>query len=254
MNSRVILFMPVVFMLGCSYFRNRVEPEMLDSGLTLVLPGIEGQSFFNSNIAQGLIDSDVETAVEVHDWTTGWMINFLYHLQAYGRNLKQADILAQKIIDYQDKFPGRPVNLVGHSGGCGIILMALNALPEDRKVSHVILLAPAVSRRFDLSTALSRTENGIWNFHSYGDTVLLILGTTMAGSMDRKFGASAGSIGFIAPKDSSESQEQEYRDKLHQVHYHLGMLKTGYVGGHFGLTNRRFVRKYLSPLLRPESN
>lgn len=239
-------------MFGCSYFRNRVEPERLENGLTLVLPGIEGKSLFNSNIAQGLIDSEVGTAVEVHDWTTGWTINFLYHLQGYRRNLKQADILAEKIIDYQNRYPGRPVNLVGHSGGCGIIFLALEALPDDRMVSKVVLLAPAVSRRFDLSTALSRTEEGIWNFYSYADAFALILGTTVAGTIDRKFGPSAGACGFVIPRDILESEAQRYGEKLHQVPYKIGMLKTGHLGGHFGFTNRRFVRKYLSPILSSE--
>ena len=40
------------------------------SGLVLVLPGIEGRSTLNLDIAQGLVDGGVPLAVEVHDWTT----------------------------------------------------------------------------------------------------------------------------------------------------------------------------------------
>ena len=177
---RSFFLMAVVTIPGCAYFTQQVTPERLDQGFTVVLPGIEGKSVFNSNIAQGLIHGGVKSAVEVHDWTTGHLPLFLVHLRHIERNRDEARKLAQIIVEYQDRYPDRPVYLVGHSGGGGMALLTLEALPPDRKVTGVILLAVAVSRTFDLREALSKTERGIWNFYSPGDLVFLVAGTTLA--------------------------------------------------------------------------
>ena len=44
-------------------------PERLQHGLVLVLPGIEGESCINHNIAHGLADGGVSSAIEIFDWT-----------------------------------------------------------------------------------------------------------------------------------------------------------------------------------------
>src|SRR5713226_2011842 len=71
-------------------------PERLDKGLVLVLPGIEGESFLNHNIARGLADGGIRSAIEIFDWTTGVILFFLYHLRGWRRNVAQADRLAQR--------------------------------------------------------------------------------------------------------------------------------------------------------------
>ncbi|GAB4147468.1 MAG: hypothetical protein Tsb009_20660 [Planctomycetaceae bacterium] len=225
-----------------------MSSERLQQGYVAVLPGIEGASLFNSNVAAGLLDAENEMAVEVHDWTTGFFPAFLVHLQHHSRNREQAEILAEKIIAYQDEHPGRPVYLIGHSGGAGMAILTLEALPADRQVDGVILLAGAISRDYDLSGALSKTRRGIWNFYSPGDWFLLMAGTTLFGTIDRVYAPSAGALGFRIPDNLDEAAARQYA-KLHEVPYRFNMMRSGNLGGHFGPTTRRFARDYLAPIV-----
>ena len=138
--------------------------ERREHGYIIVLPGIEGRSCFNIDLAQGLADGGVQAAIEIYDWTTGVLSLFLYHLRALDRNRRQASLVAKKIVRYQSQFPGRPVHLIGHSGGGAIALMALEALPSGHSVTSAILINAALSPKFDITTALSRTNLGVWNF------------------------------------------------------------------------------------------
>lgn len=234
---------------GCSYYRNLNDRQRLEAGYTLVLPGIDGPSFVNSNMAQGLQDAGLPTAIEVHDWTTGHFLLFPVHLRHSERNRRQAELLAQKITDYQDRYPGRPVHLIGHSGGGAMIIWALEALPEDRSVTSATLLAPAISPQYNLATALSRTSNGIWNYHSSLDAILLVAGTTLAGTVDGRHRPSAGAYGFDRPPDLTPQQTLLYDNGLHQVPYHWKMLAQGNYGGHLGPTWAAFAREVVAPQL-----
>ena len=93
-SLRRTAWLAVVFCLlnaaiGCGYFRDLNTFEYLEHGYTFVLPGIEGESLFNSNVAQGLSNGGVETAIEVHDWTTGTWLLFPVHLRAIERNRRE---------------------------------------------------------------------------------------------------------------------------------------------------------------------
>lgn len=142
-----------------------VNEDRLDRGLVLILPGIEGRSFFNVAILHGLADGGLEYALEVFDWTTGNKFAALYHLRGWRRNLRVANQLAERIVKYQAEYPGRPVWIVGHSGGGAMALLTAKALPENRRLTGIILLAPAISPRFDISQILGKVERGIWSFH-----------------------------------------------------------------------------------------
>ncbi|MFQ5731298.1 MAG: alpha/beta fold hydrolase [Planctomycetaceae bacterium] len=233
---------------GCAHFSPAMSPERLDRGYVVVLPGIEGPSAFNSNVAEGLLNAETDMAVEVYDWSTGSLPAFLTHLQDLPRNREQARRLAEKIIRYQDEYPGRPVYLVGHSGGAGIALLTLEALPDGRRIDGAILLAGAVSRDYDLRNALSKTTRGIWNYHSSGDWFFLVAGTSLFGTIDRVYAPSAGAYGFRVPDNLDAEGRRQYA-KLRQPPYRLGMLASGNYGGHFGPATRGFARDYLAPVI-----
>src|SRR5260221_4327757 len=110
-------------------------PERLEKGLVLVLPGIEGQSLLNHGIARGLADGGVISAIEIFDWTTGVILLFLYHLRGSRRHKAQAEKIARRVVEYQRNYPGRPVHLVGHSGGGAMAGLALEHLPAEVKVA-----------------------------------------------------------------------------------------------------------------------
>jgi pimeloyl-ACP methyl ester carboxylesterase len=231
----------------CSDFDDWLSPERADQGYTIVLPGVEGTSLQNINIARGLVDAGHPAAIEVRDWTTGSRALFVYHLVALERNRKQAQAIAAQIVAYQDQYPERPVTLIGHSGGAALAVLVLEALPPERSVSRAILLAAAISPDHDLSVALARTELGIVNFHSWGDVAHLVAGTSVLGTVDRQHSVSAGASGFHTPEHLTAPERDLYATRLVQIPYRLEMLKTFNMGGHLTPTNRKFVAEWVAP-------
>jgi pimeloyl-ACP methyl ester carboxylesterase len=260
----------------CGEFDEWLAAERLEKGYTLVLPGIEGTSFFNISIARGLVDAGHESAIEVVDWTTGNWLMFPYHLMALERNKARAREIADRIVAYQRLYPGRPVNLVGHSGGAAMTVLVLEALPPDHPIENAVLLAAALSPDYDLCGAFLRTKHGITNFYSGGDAIYLIAGTLALGTIDRQYAASAGAIGFQLPRQLTDADREKYEDQtgricpptewfegnrrllydqhLHQVPYRAEMLKSFHLGGHFGPANRRFVADWVAPRLASTGN
>ncbi|MFO1022452.1 MAG: DUF726 domain-containing protein [Planctomycetales bacterium] len=224
-------------------------PERREQGLILVLPGIEGESFFNHDVMHGLIDAGLPYAIEHEDWTTKRIINYLYHLRGWKRNVTEAERIVAKILAYQQEYPGRPVHLVGHSGGGAMSILVLERLPEQNPVESVVLLGPALSRHYDLTVALRRVGGKVWNFYSYLDWFFLILGTSVMGTLDGRHHASAGALGFLPPKNASPDVQELYATKLREVGYQWRMLRSVNFGGHFGCVNRLFIEEWVAPLL-----
>lgn len=216
--------------------------------MVLVLPGIEGRSAWNYNLARGLADGGVKAAIEIYDWGTNIPGGLLINLTDLDRNQKMAEALRDRIVAYKRTNPGRPVHVIGHSGGGGIAVLAAEKLPEDIRVSSVILLAAALSPDYDLRPALRRTQFGIFNYYSERDRVFLDAGTRVAGTIDRSFTSSAGSVGFRRPA-GLEAGDRVLYDKLQQIAWKPEMSWCGNLGDHFGWTNPGFVRRYLAPLV-----
>jgi pimeloyl-ACP methyl ester carboxylesterase len=226
------------------------SPDRLERGLVLVLPGIEGESCINHSIARGLADGGVELAIEIHDWTTGVILLFLFHLRGWRRNVKQAEKLARRIVDYQRAYPGRPVILVGHSGGAAMAVLTLERLPAGANVASAILLQSAISPRYDLSRALARTPRGIWSFRSILDFLFLGAATSIGGTADGRHGPAGGMIGFRPPRDLSDAGKSLYETRLHEISFRPAMIADFHFGGHIGPTNRIFVAERIAPLLK----
>jgi len=230
---------------GCGLADLRTQ-DRLERGLVLVLPGIEGRSLANYNIARGLDDGGVHCGIEIVDWGTAVPGGMLINLTDYSRNQTVADAIRDRIVEYQRAHPGRPIHVIGHSGGAGIALMAVERLPKDRPVSTLICIAGAISPRHDLRKALQRVSGGMYNFYSKMDVGLLGAGTSAFGTIDRDYGAAAGAVGFETVVDAYP-EERALREKLHQVGWSAGLIVEGHDGGHFGWTHRGIVAKHLAP-------
>ncbi|UCG33340.1 MAG: hypothetical protein JSU68_01670, partial [Phycisphaerales bacterium] len=233
---------------GCSV-ADLATADRYAAGLVVVLPGIEGRSIYNTNIARGLGDGYVDSAIEIFDWGVEAPGGFLLNLTALERNRKQGERLAERIIRYQDAFPGRPVHVIGHSGGAGIAILALQCLPESRKITAAYLLAAAVSPDYDLTESLKRTELGIWNFYSPKDVGFLGWGTSMFGTIDRSHTRAAGAVGFRPPAGLSEEGRKLYRTKLHDVPHNRRMAGAGCDGSHLGWARHEFAKKWLAAMI-----
>ena len=231
-------------MIGCANFDNLTQQDRLEQGYTIVLPGIDGPSIANSNIAQGIADSGLETAIEVHDWTTGVPLLLPLHLYTKRANQRKAKQLAGKIVAYQERYPGRPVHLVAQSGGCGVLLWTLESLPTNRKVTSTVMLSAAVSPTYDVRRALQHTEAGIWNYYSPLD-VILLAGTLVGGNIDGRWMPGAGAVGFWSYSPESVGDGP----RLHQIPFRPEMLLAGNLGGHWGPAKSPFARDYIAPVL-----
>lgn len=217
-----------------------------NAGLVIVLPGIEGYSRLNRHIAQGLDQGGVPYAIEIYDWTYGWCWQ-LWSLRSRRRHTEQATLLAGKIAAYQNEYPGRPVYLVGHSGGGALIAYILDMLEPGRLITGAVMLVPAISPDYSMSRAVSRTQRGLWNFCTRGDVLFLGVGTLLCGTLDGKHCVSAGNKGF----HPRVVQEAAHGDSavLRNIPYRWEMFPAGNWGGHLSVTSPRFIARDVAPLL-----
>lgn len=247
-HAVLLLLAGIAGAVGCNldYLHTR---ERYDRGLAIVLPGIEGKSIWNISLAEGLNDGGVDCAIEIHEWGTPVPGGFLINLTDQRRNMAEAQRLVARILRYSNMYPGRQVHLIGHSGGAGLAILAVEDLPEDTPVETVTLLAAALSPEYDLRPALRRTRGSIYNCYSARDAVLLGAGTSLAGTIDRKYGESAGKVGFRLPEESSHEDDRLFT-RLKQRAWEPGLARLGNDGGHFGWTDRRFAKVWIAPVLR----
>ena len=231
--------------------RVRVAPYRDESrradGLTLILPGIEGESLLNHDIVLGLVDAGVPGAIEIDDWTSGHPALGLWHLWDRRRHQREARRIADRITRQHQEHPHAPIHLIGHSGGGAMVLLVLEQLPESVRVTTATLLNAAVSRSHDLTRALARLDRGLWNFSAVGDWFFVTLGTLVCRSLDGVHTVCAGAWGFNPPKQSSGSWPG-----LQERPWNWRDVGRGHGGGHFGCTNRLFVRECVAPNLKPE--
>lgn len=209
----------------------------------MVLPGIDGCTTVCDGVARGLDAGGINSALEIHDWRSFRCWN-PFHLATARKNLAAAAKISDRIVEYQVRYPNRPVHLIGHSAGAGMALFVMQQLPSGVTIDSAILLAAAVSRDFGVHDLTSRTRSGIWNFWSRGDMLTVGLGTLIFGTMDRRHAASAGAFGF-----RKTSALQKSSGMLHDVGYAYAMARCWNFGGHFGCTNSAFISRYIAPIV-----
>ena len=238
---------------GCSWFHRDpnagplVSNNRMDRGLVIVLPGVEGKSYLNEQIRDGLSDGGVSTAILIRDWTLGTALAIVSEMWESRARDKAAD-LAQYIHSYRLLHPTAPVILVGHSGGCAVAVFALEQLPPGVTVDSVVLLAPSLSADYDLSNALRHVDGTAYSYYSYRDIALLGVGTFIFGTVDRSHAAAAGNKGFNVPWRSRDL----YARKLRQIPWTPQMASAENSGGHTDWANQLFVRVYIAPNILAE--
>jgi len=249
-STLTILALAVAGVGGCFSGNARyMSPERLDRGLVVILPGIEGISTTNLRIRRAIDDRGLNRSLQI--WSWGWpvpLVGMVMNQIDFLGNYANAHVVAKRIMTYQDEYPGRPVHIIGQSGGGGIAIMAAQALPADRQIDGVILLSASMSSAYDVTRALKRCRSGIVNYYNPNDAALLAIATTVLGNVDGIHGPSAGLIGFDEPgKFASDERKEAYR-KLYQIRL-TSLMVAGRNGSHFSTSRYDFISQYVTPLL-----
>jgi pimeloyl-ACP methyl ester carboxylesterase len=224
-------------------------PQPSRPGVVFIVAGIGGLEVFALNARWALPAAGVSHEIREFEWTHG-SLRFLRDLQDTRHLLTRAEELAREVNAIKEHDPNRPVFLVGHSAGAGLVLAAAEKLPPAT-VERIVLLSPAVSPSFDLRPALRATRGEIVSFCSSHDRLVLGLGTSLFGTVDRFYGPSAGQAGFRAPENLSDADRTLYR-RVVQIPWRWEHLLEGRGCGHTSTTAPLFLQRHVASWLRAE--
>lgn len=220
------------------------------TGLVLALGGVGGLDFCGFGLRLAARAERLPSAVEIVVWGHGpgrWYrdLSDVAHLD------RQAERVAGRVREFRAGHPGEPVYVVGKSGGAGIVVKTLERL-EPSSVERAVLLAPALSPRYNLSRALRAVHREMVVYTSPLDLVILGAGTRLFGTIDRVRTFGAGLVGFDVPGPGEDDERSRAYAKLRQVRWRPPMVGLGHLGGHFGTDHPRFLRRHVIPLLRDD--
>ena len=230
---------------GCISVPTPTGSRQLPVGSTylLHLPGVTGVTCFDQWWLNAFRDSKAVEAADFYDWTGphGW-INVLHAVE---RNHVTAARIAAFISEIKQVNPTSHIILSSESGGTGVAVWALEALPADVRVDEALLIAPSMSPDYDLTAALRHVAGTMYYLTSPADDLTNGLGTSFFGTIDGKHGLGAGLVGFHAPANSDARQY----GKLVRVPYDLRWMVWGNFGLHTGGMSAPFARNVLAPML-----
>jgi hypothetical protein len=192
----------------------------------------------------GLKQLGVEAEVQIYDWTG--IDRGIAALANVTRHQEQARLVAEMLTRRYRADPSVKIIVSTHSAGTGIIVWALEQLPDDVMIDELVLLASALSPEYDLSRALRHVRNGAYSFNSELDTIVLGAGTRAFGTVDRMKVDAAGKVGFRKPANATDPEQ--YR-KLHQFPYDADWMRFDNNGEHIGSMTRAFARSVIAPVV-----
>lgn len=259
----------------------KITRAQQERGYILVLEGIDFNVWQMAGTYHGLRDAGIDAAIDVPDWGYRNVFNSGYrNLSDLPNNRRLCEQFARRIGDYLREYPGRPVDIIGYSGGGALAVMTAEALPPGVTLDRIILLGAALSPDYDLSTALSRCRRGIVNFYSSADCLVLGAGTKLYGTIDRRKTPAAGHVGFRVPQEARDirgagppGEPRPAADtrpgrprgdastrpggpqggpyaKLTQIAWTPSMWRLGHDGGHFGWVARQWTAEVVAPWLK----
>jgi hypothetical protein len=210
----------------------------------LHLPGIAGDKQIDRAVNRGIKEGGFDGTIVTYDWTEN--DPGMDALVAWPRNQKEAKIVSEKIAKQRAAMPAdAKFYLLGHSGGTGIAIWALEDLPDNVTVNTVVLMSPAVSPNYDLTRALKHVTGKVYVFSSLTDVIVLGVGTTLFGTIDGVKTDAAGRVGFHQPPQADPAQYK----KLVPMPYDTSWFKYGDVGDHIGGMRESFGKNVLAPLI-----
>lgn len=216
----------------------------------IVADGVGGFNVCGRALARVVKSAGLPLTVRVVRWGHGFG-RWYADLSKTANQEARAEQVAEAVRLHRDRHPRAPIFFVGKSGGCIVLVKALERL-SGVGVERVILLAPALSPNYDLTRALNNVKDEVVVFWSPLDVIILGVGTGLFGTSDRVRSWGAGMVGFRRPSASDPPERIRAYRKLRQVRWSPRMSATGYLGGHLGPDSPLFLKRYVLPLLRVE--
>ncbi len=180
--------------------------ETRKSGLVIVLGGVGGLDLCGFNMRRLARAGRLPCDLAVIRWGHGFGRWFADLTDVVNRDRRAGEVAAM-ILGFRDEHPGEPVFLVAKSAGAGVAVRALERLDAD-VVERAVLLAPALSPRYDLTAALCAVRREIVVFWSPLDVLILGAGTWFFGTIDRVRTWGAGMVGFAVPGPDEPDTER----------------------------------------------
>jgi pimeloyl-ACP methyl ester carboxylesterase len=173
-----------------------------------------------------------------HSSRRGWLV--LPATLDRGLIEREAERLAAFIVDRRVRQPFEPIHVIGYSFGGYIGLRALELLPATTQVDSAALLAAAFSPRRDLGPACRAVRDSLVVTSSMGDSAIVGMGTLLFGAADGRHTVSVGMVGT----------RWRGLPRLICIRWNSGMVRHGYLGGHFSVTAPGFVREVIAPVMQ----
>jgi pimeloyl-ACP methyl ester carboxylesterase len=246
-TAQAVVILIALLVSGCAADPNvpmQASAAPFGSQVTLIyVPGIGGFGHDDRGWLKGLRAAGYEGKVEVWDWNG--RMGPIEALWAHDRQRAEARHIAGRIRQIRADSPAAPIVLVGHSAGTGVVVNGLEDLPPDVRVDELVLLAPALSRSYDLTVALRHVRGRADVFDSDRDTLVLAIGTFLFGTVDGVHSEAAGHGGFVAPHGA----DSHAYGRLHMHPYSRDRQRAGDDGGHEGILTPRVAATVVAPLL-----
>lgn len=221
------------------------------NGTVFILDGVGGTRMVPALVRKGLQEAAVPYATYFFDWHHGPPGELLGDLMCMRRNRLEAARLARLIRRFSREHPSAPVHVVAYSGGTGIAVWAAERLGGRARIETLVLGCPALSPGYDLRPAL-RNVGRCYVLSSRRDWIMLGLGTSLLGTIDRRRGPAAGLVG-LRMRNQPEKPDSPQDAKLKQIWWTREMRQYGHYGHHVGFATSRFVRHCIAPLLRTDA-
>ncbi|NOX58703.1 MAG: hypothetical protein GXP29_07585 [Planctomycetes bacterium] len=234
-------------LVGCSSSKRDLQAEQR-AGLIWMFPGVEGGPLALTEARRAFRDAGVMSKVQTHEY--GRPFGLLANLMSYESNLVAAEGVAGQIAEYRIKHPQAPIDLVGYSGGGAMAIMVAEALPADVRLRNVVLCQAAISQNYNLSKTLRHTDGKLVNLHATNDWLMLGIGTSVFGTMDRQYESAAGKDGFVLPLVLDDPALAEH---FEQHKWTPDMILIGHGGMHAGILTYGWNRNTVAPWLVPET-
>lgn len=227
----------------------------MQRGYVYYLDGAGGGGITNwaSGVRKGLLDAGYNGSGEMFSWETGLGLMADQTASNEYKRGKAAE-LAQKIVEYRQKYPQTPITLMGLSAGTVMSVFTLESLPDNLVIDNVVLLSGSLSATYDLSQAMRRVHGRVYVSTSQHDIVLAGL-LPFAGTADRDSGTSEtiGVQGPQVPRGASDATRQLYESKLVLIPWKTEFAHYGNVGRHTDTVSARFIQHFVAPLIETGS-